>query len=412
MSFSGAYRSLLKPLKKLCDTRPHFAQDLRFLVTNDILLSSVPSHFTKSQRSAHECCWIDGRELFLACKNDLRLAIERNIVGLSEAQLPSIVAQIQYRNELNWLLGRLNKALSDGTGESIRQLLKISQGPTKDDFIPDSFFNQASSSTFSDVFHDDKSRIPPKSPLPSDKGACVLPDGDDVLYSAGVIGCQRELVVLSREEKRFPLAHCFLGRSTVGRENFDMRYTQRNCMAQLVESTKNTLSSFSQNELEYASITLQLAPFDPSYRDKSESGFGAFGASHRLFYSTVSLSSKASRKVEIVNAHFYVMNLLTKEFSEKIGYISPTSVFRLIREQIKESGEKKVTSGDGNSNGVEKSNKSTEDVFSDDLKVLLSSASDGPIIVKGMLYFREVEEGHSQYHPIKAALFGPALIDI
>lgn len=412
MSFSGAYRSLLKPLKKLCDTRPHFAQDLRFLITNDILLSSIPSHFTKSQRSARECCWIDSRDLFLACKNDLRFAIDRNIEGFSETQLPSIVAQIQYRNELNWLRDRLNKALSDGTGESIRQLLKISQGPTKDDFIPDSFFSEATSSTSADVLHDDKSRITTKSPLPSVKGACVLPDGDDVLYSAGAIGCQRELVVLSREEKGFPLAHSFLGRSIVGGDNFDMRYTQKNCMAQLLETIKNTLSTSSQNEFENFSVTLQLAPFDPLYGDKSESGFGTFCASHRLFYSTVSLLSNASKKVEIVNAHFYMINLLTKELSEKIGYISPTSIFRLIREQIKESGEKKLASCDGNSTDEEKSNTSSKDVFSDNLQVLLSSASDGPIIVKGMLYFREVEEGHSQFHPIKVAMFGPALIDI
>ncbi|KPI90243.1 hypothetical protein ABL78_0625 [Leptomonas seymouri] len=189
MNVAPVYRAVLKDLSRACKTRPHFVQDVRFLlslplisrnddhavvahavakppsasltVANDMhvefsVLPEEPENLHINprttiqnylQRPAASCYSIDTDALFALCYADLGSAVRQH--PQPDSSVNPVAQQIlRYRNLL-WLKERLSRVLSDKTASHLATSLSITDGPGTDDFIPDEFFDTGSRSQLS-----------------------------------------------------------------------------------------------------------------------------------------------------------------------------------------------------------------------------------------------------------------------
>eukprot|EP00796_Vickermania_ingenoplastis_P005313 gene5313-3815_t len=380
---------LLKQLKKACESNPHFVQDIRVLLSFPLVdrSSKFPPVYAPNHRPGKECLLVDTDALFHSSREDLRRSIERNLEQLAGNRLPLIAAHILYNKELNWVIKRLQKVLDTPTNLALQELIKIGDQPSGNDFIPDSFFDSDTRKREGQVGSSSDLRSP-----------AVQLEGDSVLYSAGAIGHQRDLVVLSRREKEFPLLHSFVGRSALGDVCFDERYTEKKHLSGLIGTIPQVLSNASETNLSHVSVRVEVLPFDSEYKDKSEAGVGIFGTAHRYFYVHLSLKPQEPTTVaNIVNVHFFRLELQNKELVENVGYLDSTNILRMVRDKMKDAGI------DEASETQEK-----ESQTSREFKVVFKSECDGPVIVKGILYFKHGEsEDVIRERAIQAIPFGP-----
>lgn len=185
MKVAPVYRSVLKNLKRACTTRPHFVQDVRFLLSLPLFTAneehtvvpgttntttttsatrqpapSVPATETTMtenvaapptpaprttpknylNRPASGCYPIATTTLFNLCYADLQSAL-RQPTQTESGVNPVAQQVVRYRNLL-WLKGRLERILSEKTTQQLATSLNVSEGPTDDGFIPDAFFEE------------------------------------------------------------------------------------------------------------------------------------------------------------------------------------------------------------------------------------------------------------------------------
>ncbi|GET92787.1 hypothetical protein, conserved [Leishmania tarentolae] len=185
MNVAAVYRKVLKQLQKACDTRPHYVQDIRFLLSLPLhtagsepstpvpgatpstrtMMSAMAADKTPAdasklpntwlytttsgdlvaehlQRPSCECYPIDTATLFAMSYTDLHNAMRESapVVAGMNAVAINIV---RYRNLL-WLQERLGRVLSSKTEQLLATSLSISRGPAENDFIPDEYFESKS----------------------------------------------------------------------------------------------------------------------------------------------------------------------------------------------------------------------------------------------------------------------------
>ncbi|KAG5492143.1 hypothetical protein GH5_01049 [Leishmania sp. Ghana 2012 LV757] len=207
MKVAPVYRRVLKQLHTACHTRPHYVQDIRFLLsfplqfTGTCPSAAVPSTTSSSrrvnpvssarkisanaskssisslskrtsldpveghlQRPSSECLSIDTTRLFERCYSDLNKAV-RESGPVAGGMNPVAMQIVRYRNLL-WLQQRLARVLSSKTKQLLATSLSISRGPTDQDFIPDDFFEQKKSNSSGGA-------TPSAAPTPQQAGAQV-----------------------------------------------------------------------------------------------------------------------------------------------------------------------------------------------------------------------------------------------
>lgn len=394
MNFATSYRLILKQLKKGCNSQPHFINDVRVLLSLGMigrkeLTSFPPTYSSLHSSSAKECMQVDTEALWTRCKTDLRQAIERKIDHFSGKRLPLIASQIMYKKELNWLSERLQTIIHSSTSSTLSTLRKISEGASQTDFIPDSFFDTCTST-------------PAEVDVPCNHENVV---GDSTLYSAGGIGHHREPVVYCHREKDFPLMHSFLGPSVVGSEEFEERYTQAKCILRLIHSTQYSLESTSCTEGENAKVQVEALPFDEEYKNKSEAGVGQFSTAHRQFYVHISLFGLNEKMVQIVNVHFFRLEMNSKDLLEDIGYMDFSQICSNVREKLLEVGvDSSLNTLKEKANQTDGVRVGTKLTF----KVAFKSLADGPTILKGILYYKCGESVEVlRERSLEAITFGP-----
>ncbi|KAG5466851.1 hypothetical protein LSCM1_01028 [Leishmania martiniquensis] len=217
MKVAPVYRRVLKQLHTACHTRPHYVQDIRFLLslplyrTGDSTSTVVPGttstsrrvhpsprvckpsvHATKSstpsscktasrdpveehlQRPSSECLSIDTTTLFAMCFTDLHNALHESVPVATG--MNSVAIQIMRYRNLLWLQQRLARVLSSKTKQLLATSLSISSGPTEQDFIPDDFFQKKSSRS---------GGATPSAALSAQKTGAAAASGDDRLAEAG-----------------------------------------------------------------------------------------------------------------------------------------------------------------------------------------------------------------------------------
>jgi hypothetical protein len=176
MNVAPVYRAVLKNLQRACTTRPHFVQDVRFLLSLPLITHhekhTVVPGATTATSAAHGaeigasivvegskhpgflerttvenylhrpfsmCYPIDPTTLFRLCYADLQKAIHQPLNA--DGGVNPVAQQIlRYRNLL-WLRNRLARVLSEKTTTQLATSLSIADGPDGDDFIPDAFFD-------------------------------------------------------------------------------------------------------------------------------------------------------------------------------------------------------------------------------------------------------------------------------
>ncbi|KAG5492688.1 hypothetical protein JKF63_01267 [Porcisia hertigi] len=183
MKVAPVYRRVVKQLYTACHTRPHFVQDIRFLLSFPLYTTgneggqglpqatsalekgntlaadgAAPADASTSprssscelatrdlvevhlQRPSSECYPVDPSALFSMCYRDLHNAVcESDSV---EGAMNPVATQIMRYRNLLWLQERLARVLSSKTRQLLATSLSISQGPTEGDFIPDEFFDK------------------------------------------------------------------------------------------------------------------------------------------------------------------------------------------------------------------------------------------------------------------------------
>lgn len=399
MNFVTSYRSILKLLKKGCESQPHFINDVRVILSLGMVGRKDPVNFPPSYSSFHspsgkDCVQVDTEALWKRCKTDLRDAVERDVAHFSGKRLPLIAAQILYKKELNWISQRLQKILSSATSEALRELRNISAGPNEADFIPDSFFSHPSQSP----------------PVEGEIASSTINENGsstNMLYSAGAIGPHRELIVYCRRERDFPLMHAFVGPVAVGSEEFGERYTQAKCILRLIQSVQYSLKSSLESENDHAKVKVEVLPFDDGYKNKSEAGVGQFSTAHRQFYVHISLTGLKEKMVEIVNVHFFRLEMSSQDLIEDIGYIDFAQVCVNVRDRLLELG---LESPLITQKGSEKKLAADDVPMGSQLtfKVAFKSLTDGPTVVKGVLYYRCGESADVlKERSLEAIPFGP-----
>ncbi|CAJ1036545.1 hypothetical protein Q4I30_007484 [Leishmania utingensis] len=186
MKVAPVYRRVLKQLHVACQIRPHYVQDIRFLLsfplhtTGNGLSAVAPSPLSSSrmlkststvgpiqagaskssrsppcqtasrdlvdehlQRPSSECYPIDTTTLFAMCYADLHNAVREAAPAAGDMN-PVAMQIVRYRNLL-WLQERLVRVLSSKTRQLLATSLSISRGPTEHDFIPDNIFEKNAS---------------------------------------------------------------------------------------------------------------------------------------------------------------------------------------------------------------------------------------------------------------------------
>lgn len=375
MTYSRSYRRLVKLLCHACDLRPHFVQDLRVILSYDLVPLAYADHSVASSAAATGEV---NAELFRECKKDLRCAFERDVSHLEGKRLPLVATHILYQKEIEWVAERLKNAVSSATQDYMKFITRISDGVQPGDYIPESFFESLSESRESN----DESLLPAQN------------DKNDILYSAAFIGCYRDLVPLRRQEKEFPLVHCFVERPP-SRLCFE-RYTKEKCLSTFIGGATSRIPHSASNENSEVRVTVSTLPFDASYRNQSEAKMGLFAEAHRQFYVEISLEALGALPLSIVNVHFLKLEMKSKEFSEDIGYMNPSDVLETVRESISSS-----RTGDVGQTDMSEKIKS--------FKVVFRASNDGPIAVKGILYYQLSSPSASL--PVHAITFGPVLFE-
>lgn len=385
MNFAYTYRVLLRKLKKACTQKPHFVVDLRVLLSYDIPSRNLsfpceyPPHIC-----GREALLIDTNSLFELSKMNLRHSIERSLSDLPGKRLPLIASHILYKKELMWINQRLDGVLSDSTEKALRMLQRIGEGPTEGDFIPDDFFDG----------HSTNVGVSKNEAFDS-----------NAIYSAGALGSQRELVVLSRREREFPLLHCFLGSSVLDHTFVNERYTESGCISSLIQAVSSKLSSKWGAVGMHAAVRVEAMLFDEDYQNTSESGGGQFRKAHRQFYVSLRVKPLMSKVLRIINVHFFRLEMQTKEMVEDVGYVDDAHVLRMIREHIKAK-----SAGDDKSMNTDPDDDNDEASTSHEFKVAFKSLSDGPTIVKGILYFKHADSQEAlERCDVEAMPFGPVV---
>ena len=347
MRVAPVYHTVLKQLSQACKTRPHFVEDVRFILslplsahhdkhtvvhgttsaagttlTSTAAPLEIPGignaceHTTVENyllRPPSMCYPIDGEALFALCYADLQGALRQP--PRADANVNPVTQQIlDYRNLL-WLRDRLTRVLSDKTTMQLSLSLSIGDGPDADDFIPDEFFAPQSGSAtervvtglhggFIDVASgtlvDDagadkptqqstSASASPPSPSSSQK---EVPARPAVLASGAVAEDDPEVVysagAVGLQKEMFVLRH---------REPFPMAAHflagfPTIPAAELAQCAheRSALMQLTKKipttvtcEDGHIRLSVVVEPFDPRYRTREHAGFGYFAKTHRNF---------------------------------------------------------------------------------------------------------------------------------
>lgn len=378
MNYPRAYRKTLKLLHKASFSRPHFLIDLRVLLSCGAIPNVAPSVSSRTN-DGEERLPVHHEQVFKFCKSDLRAAIERDISSFSGTRVNPLVSQILYTKELEWLARRLEKICCSDTSEKLKEVIRVSYGPDENSFIPESYFQQVT-------------------PGFSGSSSC----SENVVYSAGAIGYQRELLVHRSREKEFPLVHSFIGPALLGVSTFEERHTRSNCMSSLLQSLEYKLAKSIETTCNNVKVKIQLLPFDQSYEEKSEAGIGHFRTAHRQFYAHICAEQLQGKVIQVVNTHFFRLEMSSRDLLEDIGYLESSQIANMIQEDIEA---KSPTYCDTKAE-VKKKGYTNLSSF----KVAFKSLSDGAVVVKGILYIKQADSDKLLPHStVEAVPFGPAV---
>lgn len=363
MNTVSLYRRVLKQLSKATLERPHYVQDIRFLLslplmplssgddlTNDEAGTIAPSSGVSSgtpidqppsaslvsmeylRRPPSQCTQLNSKALFSLCCEDLRAAMKRPLCPLpastslsSRASMSEIALQVLRYRDLLWLQRRLERVLSAETRSALAVSLGVVEGPTSDgDFIPDRVLETmlcaaevvpldsttAASATASpaglsaaNALQGGKNNNAAKS---SSSDAAEMPSGaanewnPNLAFSAGAIGQQREMFVLRHREEFHMLSSFLFGFPNICREELE---ACRNNQAAIVTLAQKRIPSSLSCHNEDIRLSVSVSPFDAAYTTKEHAGAGYFATAHRQFYVSFSLeplSAHVSSKEDVV----------------------------------------------------------------------------------------------------------------
>lgn len=421
MTATLLYHALLKDLRRASRTRPHYLNDLRFLLSRPLVMPIAASrsrvapsadHSTEAVRITVEnylsrppsLCWaIDSEDIFSVCKNDLRRAMESTTAvgegsGTEAGGRPfhPVAQQLRRLQDLKWIQQRVHRILSTKTASLLQEALDVSGAPVRsDDVIPPDFFG------------DEKNA--------EGGGGAIQAEGG--VISAGAIGCQREMFIY-RTKEDFPLVSVFLeGFNAVDSKKLRQKVNHH---SELVDLVKGTMSTESVTRNEHLKITARVSPFDPDYTDRSQAGQGYFANAHRQFMLSFTIEPlEKSMHVLVVNSHFAQLNLAARELAEDVGYLHPEDVVAMLRESDRyhdgvrrcvDTDEAMPTSPPGEHGTPVKQPDSPEAVNVRQFDLVMVTATDGPTCLKGLLYYK-IGTGESQAHePIRVIPFGQLLL--